>query len=303
MNGIMLTVERANPFGAEVGGRRKRVPLMSLVSRHPLTSFFVLAYVLSWWLWPLYAADIAPFPFFPTGVLLAAFIVIALSQGRSGLRELGSRLIRWRVGWISYAAALGIPLAVAVVTMAVNVVLGAPVPSLAKLSSLSILPGVLMVRLINPVNGPVAEEPGWRGFALPRLQWGGRSPLVATVILALLVAGWHLPYAATGQFPPIGILVGAFGVQFWYAWIFNRTEGSVLLALLMHSAEGTFGPLVTIGLFDGADFTRALWIYVVATCVAAICLVVLDRKAWHPPAAAGATTPPMPSRGAPAAPR
>jgi uncharacterized protein len=194
----MLTVEKANPFGARVGGRRKRVPLMSLVRRHPLTSFFVLAYALSWWLWPLYAAGIAPFPFFPTGVLLAALIVIALGQGRSGLRELGLRMIRWRVAWIWYAAALCIPLAVASVTMAANGVLGAPAPSLAKLPSLSIFPVVLLVRLINPVNGPVAEEPGWRGFALPRLQWGGRSPLVATVILALLVAGWHLPYAAAG---------------------------------------------------------------------------------------------------------
>jgi hypothetical protein len=275
---------------------------MPLVRRHPLTSFFVLAYALSWWLWPLYAAGIAPFPFFPTGVLLAALIVISLGQGRSGLRELGLRMIRWRAAWIWYAAALCIPLAVAGLTLAANVALGAPAPSLAKLSSLSIFPVVLVVRLINPVNGPVAEEPGWRGFALPRLQWGGRSPLVATVILAPLVAGWHLPYAAAGPFPPIGILVGAFGVQFWYAWIFNRTEGSVLLALLMHSAEGTFGPL-TIGLFDGADFTRAFWIYVVATCAAAICLVVVDRKAWHPPAAAGATSAPMPSMGAPAAPR
>ena len=295
----MLTVERANPFGAEVGGGRKKAPLMSLVRRHPLISFFVLAYALSWWPWPLYAAGIAPVPFFPTGVLLAALIVIALGQGRSGLRELGSRLIRWRVAWIWYAAALCIPLAVAVATLAVNVLLGAPAPSLAKLSSFSIFPVVLLLRLINPVNGPVAEEPGWRGFALPRLQWG-RSPLVATLILAVLVAGWHLPYAVAGPFPPIGILVGAFGVQFWYAWIFNRTEGSVLLALLMHSAEGTFGPLVIRGLFDGADFRRAFWIYVIATCVTAICLVVLDRKAWQPPAAAAATSPPMPTGEAPA---
>jgi uncharacterized protein len=182
-------------------GGKKSIPIVSLVRRHPLISFFVLAYLLSWWLWPLYAADLAPFAFFPTGVLLASFIVIALSQGRSGLRELGSRMIRWRVRWIWYAAALGIPLAVAVVSVALNVVLGAPVSSLAKLPSLYIFPVVLLVRLINPVDGPLAEEPGWRGFALPRLQGSGHSPLVATVILALLVAGWHLPYAAAGLLP------------------------------------------------------------------------------------------------------
>ena len=262
------------------------VPSMALVRRHPLISFFVLAYMLSWWLWPLYAAGIAPFPFFPTGILLAALIVIALSQGRAGLRELGSRMVRWRVNWHWYAAALGIPLAVAVAATVLNIVLGAPAPSQAKLSSLFIFPVVLLVRLINPVNGPLAEEPGWRGYALPRLQAAGRSPLVATVILALLVAGWHLPYAAAGQLPAIGVLVGAFGVQFWYAWLFNRTGGSVLMTLLMHAAEGTFGPVAIGALFAGADFARAFSIYVVATCVVAICLVVFDRKAWRGPATA-----------------
>jgi hypothetical protein len=262
------------------------VPIMSLVRRHPLISFFVLAYVLSWWLWPLYVADIAPLPFFPTGVLLAALLVITLSQGRAGLRELGSRMIRWRVNWRWYAAALGIPLAVAVAATALNIVLGAPAPSLAKLSSLFIFPVVLLVGLINPVNGPLAEEPGWRGYALPRLQAARRSPLVATVILALLVAGWHLPYAAAGQLPPIGVLVGAFGVQFWYAWLFNRTGGSVLMTLLMHSAEGTFSRLAVGGLIVNADFARAFSIYVVVTCVVSICLVVFDRKAWRGPAAA-----------------
>src|SRR5436190_605104 len=145
------------------------VAIMALVRKHPLISFFVLAYVLSWWLWPLYAADKAPLPFFPTGVLLAALMVITLSQGRAGLRELGSRMIRWRVNWRWYAAALGIPLAVAVAATALNILLGAPAPSLAKLSSLFLFPVVLLVVLINPVNGPVAEEPGWRGYALPRL--------------------------------------------------------------------------------------------------------------------------------------
>src|SRR5215204_1153480 len=82
---------------------------MSLVKRHPLITFFVLMFVLSWWPWPLYAMGVpwAISPLLP-GPLLAALIVIPLTQGWAGLRELGLRMIRWRVGWRWYAVALGI---------------------------------------------------------------------------------------------------------------------------------------------------------------------------------------------------
>ncbi len=74
---------------------------MSAVRRHPLIAFFVLAYALSWW----------PVPFggfLPPGPLVAALIVIPISHGWAGLRDLGSRVIRWRVGWYWYALAIGL---------------------------------------------------------------------------------------------------------------------------------------------------------------------------------------------------
>jgi CAAX protease family protein len=110
---------------------------MSLVKRHPLITFFILMFVLSWWPWPLYAMGVpwAISPLLP-GPLLAALIVIPLTQGWAGLRELGLRMIRWRVGWRWYAVALGIPLAAAAVAGALIVALGAPVPALATLPPL-----------------------------------------------------------------------------------------------------------------------------------------------------------------------
>ena len=45
---------------------------------------------------------------------------------------------------------------------------------------------VFVVRLINPLDGPMGDEPGWHGLALPRLQ-ADRSPLFAALILAVLV--------------------------------------------------------------------------------------------------------------------
>ena len=265
---------------------------MSLVKRHPIITFFVLSYVITW--------GFLPFELFGAfGPLVAALIVIPISQGVAGLKELGLRMIRWRVRWYWYAAALGIPLVVAVVAIALNVALGASW-SLATFPPLSSFLLVFAVRLINPLDGPMAEEPGWRGFALPHLQ-AGRSPLLATLILALIVVVWHSPLVfVTHQLGPSGLL-GAFASTFWFAWLFNHTGGSVFMTIVSHAAEGTFVQVAVAG-FAGAvaGVAQLAWIYAVMWLVAAIGVVVLDWKAWHGPAPTEATTPPqaIPPRGA-----
>ena len=164
--------------------------LSSVIKRHPLIMFFVVTYALSWGFLPIKALG-----FLPAGPLIAALIVIPLIQGRAGLKELGSRMIRWRVGLRWYIVAIGLPLAVLLTTLTLNVALGAGAPSLAQIAPLSSLIMVFAVRLINPLDGPMGEEPGWRGYALPGLQ-AGRSPLVATLSLALLVTIWHVPLSS-----------------------------------------------------------------------------------------------------------
>jgi uncharacterized protein len=274
---------------------------LSEVKRHPIITFFVLAYAISWAGWPLFVAGVWPIPFLATGPLLAALIVIPLTQGRAGLRELGTRMIRWRVRWYWYAVALGLPLAVLLVTVVLNVALGASVPSLAGVGPLSTLLIVFAVRLINPMDGPMGEEPGWRGFALPGLQ-STLSPLVSTLILGVLVAGWHVPILFLeegGLRPPIlvGYLLGTVAVTFWYSWLFNHTGGSVLITLVSHATQGT----ITIGALWSAstDVAQATLLFSVVASAVAIGLVVFDWKTWRGPAAAKATTPPViPPRGA-----
>src|ERR671928_153216 len=103
----------------------------------------------------------------PSGPLLAALIVAPLTQGWAGLRDLGSRMIRWRVRWYWYALAIGLPLAVHLLTVVLNVGLGAPVPSLAQFSPFSGLIVVFAVRLIDPLDGPMGEEPGTLSKSAP----------------------------------------------------------------------------------------------------------------------------------------
>jgi len=237
----------------------------NVVKRNPLITFFVLAYAVAW--------AFVPFGSFGAfGPLVAALVVVPLTRGRAGLRELGSRLVRWRVRWFWYLVALGVPLTIHLVTAGLNTAAGADVPSVTGASfSAAVL--TFLVRLVNPTDGPLGEEPGWRGFALPGLQTR-YSPLAATTILALLVAGCHLPVfflEEGGLQPPVllGGLVTTIAVTYWYAWLFNRTEGSVLLVLLAHSIEGS---LQAQG-----------WMYMGVWCAAAIGLIVSDPKAWRRP--------------------
>jgi membrane protease YdiL (CAAX protease family) len=263
---------------------------LDVVKRHPLITFFVLTFILSWWTWPLYAMGLSPSPVF-SGPLLAALIVIPITQGWAGLRELGSRIIRWRVGWRWYAVALGIPLAVAVAGVALSVALGASW-SVAKLPALSALVMVLAIRLLDPLGAPVGEEPGWRGFALPGLQ-AGRSPLLATAILGVLVTVWHIPLVfAAGEvyLPPISLLA-TFAVTFFYTWLFNHTGGSVLMTMLAHAGQGVFGLYLAGGFVGGTVPQTTAWLVCVVWCAVAIGLVVFDWKAWRGPAGARATTP------------
>ncbi len=270
--------------------------LSSVVKRHPIITFFILSYAISWGFLPIEAVR-----FLPSGPLFAALIVIPITQGWAGLRELGSRLIRWRVRWYWYVVALGLPLAVVMLTVGLNVALGASAPSMVQFSSVSTILLVFAVRLVNPGDGPMGEEPGWRGFALPGLQ-SSLSPLVSTVLLAVLVTGWHVPilFLEEGGLQPsffVGYLLGSVAVTFWYTWMFNHTGGSVLITIISHSAQGT----ITVSGFwsAGADLAQANLLFGVVASAVAIGLVLFDWKSWRSPAPAEATTPPvMPPREA-----
>jgi membrane protease YdiL (CAAX protease family) len=269
--------------------------LLSVVRRHPIITFFVLTYAIGWGLIPFWTFQ-AGSPF------IAALIVIPLTQGLSGLKELGLRMIRWRVRWYWYVVAVGMPLGVVALTAGLNVALGASAPSLA-FGSVSTILMVFAVRLINPGDGALGEEPGWRGVALPGLQ-STLSPLVSTMILGVVVTVWHVPilFLEEGLLQPsiiVGFLLGSFAVTFFYTWLFNHTGGSVLMTIVSHAVQGT----ITIGGMwsAGADFAQANLLNGVVFSVVAIGLVVFDRKAWRSPAPAEAMTPPpqaIPPRGA-----
>jgi membrane protease YdiL (CAAX protease family) len=117
------------------------------------------------------------------------------------------------------------------------------------------------------------EEPGFRGYALPRLQIG-RSALFAGLTLGVVWALWHLPFFITGvdHWNEIVQLI-AWTVVF--TWLFNNTQGSVLLAMLMHAMSNTVSGSFFSQMFSGADSVNQAWLRGALWCVVAIVLVVV----------------------------
>ena len=256
---------------------------ISFIRRHPVACFFVLAYFLAWGAIPWNS-------FFAPGALIAAVVVVLLTEGPRGLLNLGSRLIRWRVNWVWYAVAIGVPLFVHFASTSINVALGASAPSLSLLTPWYGLPLALAMHMISPFGGPLMEEPSFRGFAQPELQ-KDRSRLAATAIMAVLVTGWHAPlfFMPVFQAHPIGF-VTTLAVTFWYAWLLNHASGSALITLIAH---GTEGGVETNSLWGpGADLLRLNFVYATVWCLVALGLLVLHRRFWTRKAPADATTEP-----------
>ncbi|MFC7531819.1 CPBP family intramembrane glutamic endopeptidase [Actinoplanes sp. GCM10030250] len=251
-----------------------------MIRRHPLASFFVLSFVIGWSPWPLHMAGVLPDTnFLPIAPLVAALIVAPIAHGRAGLRDIRSRMIRWRVPWYCYLAAVGVPLAVAFGTAGVNAGMGASAWSLSTIAWADVAV-IFALRWINPLDGALAEEPSWRGYALPRLQ-AARTPVASATILGVIVAVWHIPLVFSGEGNPIGWLgvPTTFLVTFVYSWLFNRARGSALLTMLFHVVQGTI-TAGTFGYEDGADLNRMQWLGLAAWAVVAAA-VLLDRPAWR----------------------
>ena len=142
------------------------------------------------------------------------------------------------------------------------------------------------MRLVVPVFAPIGEEPGWRGFALPRLQRRALSarrhadPRRRRGALARAAV-----FLAEENLAPI-FLLATVAVTFFYTWLFNHTGGSVFMTIVAHAAEGVVGAtFIGDDGLHGANETRFTVLYTVGWCVVAVVLVVFDRTMWRTTAA------------------
>ena len=255
--------------------------MTSIIRRHPLVAFFVLAYALSWT--PALFGPRSVFPFAP---FLVALAVLAITGGRPALGDFLRRIVRWRVGLRWYALVLGLPPALTLGAVGLNVLSGAPSPTWSQMPGLaSAVPTVVYFLVLIGLG----EEPAWRGFALPRLM-ANRSWLAAAVVLGVLHALWHLPLLGTEynrhQAVPWTFGVIAFSVV--TAWMWQRTDGNLLLPMLFHTSVNTAALFLFNPLFDGAALDRLYWMWGGLWGAVAVATVVGSRvSSVRAPVAAG----------------
>jgi membrane protease YdiL (CAAX protease family) len=223
---------------------------VSFARRGGLLAYFLGAYALAWLFWIPAALAAAgrldlPVPGFlllilgGLGPMLAAILVSGYESGGAGVRALFGQLLRWRVSIKWYLIALLGIAALELSVVPVRLASGGSIDGGALLSALAVAPfHFLFVALIG---GGLDEEMGWRGYALPRLQ-GRLGPLTANLVLGVLWAFWHLPlWFVPGSFqadtPFAMYVVSTTALSFLIGWIYNGTGGSLLLAILAHTAS------------------------------------------------------------------
>jgi len=288
-------------------------PPKRLITRHPLMAFFVIAFAGAWLallpllldthgfgLVPLTFPDVVCFLLAGlAGPTLASFVMTAVTSGKAGVRHLLRRYVLWRVGLHWYLLVLfGPPI---VLLLGESALLGpTPLNTLVQKWPLVFTSYLPLVAIIV-VFAQLLEEPGWAGFALPHLQQKYGAWLSAC-ILGALWGLWHLPTMfitsdlGSGKvplpmiLPSVGFLILlTVPARILMTLVFNNTQGSILIAILLHAAMDAATMLVFYQLigypipFGGIH--RSFWVAIlyaggdfrITYAVCALLVIVLTR--------------------------
>ena len=262
--------------------------------RHPLFSYFTLAYVIKFGFlipytlaaWGIISGDWSvAFVIATFGPCLAGVTMAYLMEGRQGLGRLRKSISRWKVGWPRLVFIFaGIP---ALIMLCVSILPG-------SLSGFLGFPPVLL--LTYPLTyfavwfggGGLNEEVGWRGYALPRMQ-PRYGPLWGTLVLGVVHCFWHLEEFLTpaqGGGPGTGwapfivnlpvflLLVLSFNII--ATWIFNFTRGSLFAVISYHASVDT-PQAVLIPFFPAVGILALLEGTAIPLGVLAAIILVLTR--------------------------
>jgi membrane protease YdiL (CAAX protease family) len=218
----------------------------TILQRYPVATFVMFAYGWTWFCWwsvvassrgrlSLPISDSALATIGQFGPFAAAVIVTTATRGLAGLHDFAGRFLRWRAHPVWLLVALFFLPATMLAAIYWHAFFGGTIGSLKFSGDWSTIPLHFVYLLV--IGGPLGEEPGWRGFALPWLQ-ERNGPTVGSVWLGMLHAGWHWPLWWMHRPPcPFWMYVaGVVLVTFLFTWLFNHTGGSLLYALLFHTS-------------------------------------------------------------------
>lgn len=260
--------------------------------RYSLVRFFLLTFCLSWGFWipeAAYAHGIGPvrIPVILSVIVggfapsLIAVILTGFEGGKTEVRHLWAQLFRWRVSSLWYGVALFLPLAIILCGIQISRFWTTP-PS-ANLS-LGNWPGIILVALFTLFfGGPLGEELGWRGYVLPRLLTSFGA-LKSGLMVGLGWGVWHLPLffipdTVQSQIPMGWFMLSILAESLVYTYLYQRTDGSLLIMLLLHTATNTWARLLLLPAIE-EDITPVVMTFAleISLVMSAILLVYFLRR-------------------------
>jgi len=233
-------------------------PRAGRTNRHSLIAYFLLAYGITWFFSILGTPRFVPFQIPPAvvalssillhyGPALAAIIVTRIEGGGTAIRRLFGGLSVWRVVAQWYVFILIFPVVIRLLAISVDFLMGGEFPVFA--SSEFAPSGVNAVLLFIGIlfQAGIAEEIGWRGYALPRLQ-KRFNPLLSSLMLGVAWGLWHFHPMNWSALAPVGLWYMLTTIPFTivFTWVYNNTKGSLLIAVLFHTASNFSDWLVPI---------------------------------------------------------
>jgi len=233
-------------------------PRVKLLDKHPVWVFYVLTFAVSWGVWiplgfvyrastrlPAWVVILATIT--GTAPALVSIILTGLTDGIAGIKRLFRQLLKWRFGWKWYSVVILAPAGVYLAALGIYLLLGGSTPEIIWAKAVLVL-----LAFVTTLPVTLAEELGWRGYALPRLLTR-HNALISSVLVGVLWAGWHLvgylipnPLVKSDT-PLFFFFINTVAFSILITWVYNNTGGSLLGSVLFHASMNT-----TIGFFTNA---------------------------------------------------
>lgn len=257
----------------------------AFVAGREVVTFFVLTLALSWAVWLPGALGLVEFGSLTLAVIviggfgpLVAAALVTWLVGDS-LRVWAGQLLRWRVHYGWYLAAIAIPVAIFAASIVVYSALGNPVEQAEAIQQVPryVLPLIFVLNMAFVfLLGGGQEELGWRGFALPRLL-DRFNAVTASFIIGAVWAVWHLPLfvmEGSSQFnePFVPYATGLLALSIVVTWLYRGTGRSVLLAMILHASYNSATVLIP---FQPVQTGAVSWLLAAVIWVLALGLVAV----------------------------
>jgi uncharacterized protein len=217
--------------------------------------------------------------------LLPAWIFWMTGSSIRGARELLGSLVVWRVRWVLWLAAFGVLGVSYLIGYVILLAFGFSWPAFPRTEMFPFILLVISFIFSSTLlyGGPIGEEVGWRGFALPRLQQRF-DPLRSSLILGVIWGVWHFPLHFQGFYDGLAVFTpnllfallmrigSSVSLAIIFTWLYNRSNGNLLLMVVFHTATnlstGWLLP-INVGVYIG-------------TVLLAVTVVFWDRM-WQRP--------------------